>query len=272
MPGFTGIIGAIQAHTLLGLYSRIENVAVGRRQRQSKTPQAVVFIRSRQTVVYFLPVFAAIGRFIQGAALPARVERPGGSAKLPESGIQHIGVALIQNQLRAAGIGRTGQHALPGLAAIGGFVYPAFVAITPQGAHHSYIYLIRILRINLNTADALTILEAHALPTGATIGSFVEAITYRGAVARPYLSGAHPYYLVGVYRVNGYHPDRLGILVENRGKRRAAIHRPPHTTTGSAHIKDAVVGRVSLQIGNTATRQSRAYLPGPHRAKELFAR
>src|SRR5207248_9515053 len=147
-------------------------------------------------------------------------------------------ILRVHRQAGAArgGIARIAQDQRPGLAAIGGAVDAALLAVAPELAGDAGVDEVGILRVYDHAGDAFGLGHAHVLPGLAAVGGLVDAVADRDGVARPGFAGAHPDG-ARIARVDGDGSDRLhGLLVEDGFEGRPTVVRLPHAAARRADV------------------------------------
>ena len=128
-----------------------------------------------------------------------------------------------------------GEHARPGLPAVGRLVEAAVAAVAPERALRGHVDDARVARVDDDPADVLGVLEPDVLPGLAAVGRLVHAVAVAHAALRVVLAGAHPdrQRIPGVDR---HAADRVRRLrVEDGRERDAPVGRAPHAAGGDAH-------------------------------------
>src|SRR5215471_16293893 len=96
-----------------------------------------------------------------------------------------------------------------------------------------------IARVDNDSADLLSVSEAHVPPGLAGVGRFVDSITGGEVGALQSLASTDVDY-VGVGRSNGERADRAGWLIVKDGPPGAAkVVGPPHTAVVDAYVEEA---------------------------------
>src|SRR5262249_45619805 len=123
-----------------------------------------------------LPGVAAVARDVKSAAGAAAAEFPRPSASLPHAGENDARVVRIDGDVGCAGVGVFEEHAIPGLAAVLGSIYPAFAVRAESVAEDRGEGDVRVARMDGHCAD-LTDLLPDVLPGLARVGALVDPVS-----------------------------------------------------------------------------------------------
>jgi hypothetical protein len=217
VPAFTQILRHIQRR-LAALDVGIDDIRARRRNSEGDPPQ----IAFGQAYGQLLPGLAAVGGFMQPTSGATGSERPGLPAELPHGGIDNVRFLGIEGNVGAARVGIDVEDFRPGLAAVGGFVQPAFLAGGPQRPQRRHINRVGTARVNDNAGNPFGFFQPHARPGFAAIGRLIDAVADRDRVARPAFPGAHPDGFRAAL-VNGQRADGLGVFVKDRAEGQTAV-------------------------------------------------
>src|SRR5438128_10809191 len=110
-----------------------------------------------------LPGLAAVGGAQECAAarrvraVSSRAERPALAAEVPGAGEEHVRILRIDRQARAArrGVSHVAEDEGPGLAAIGGSVNAALLAVAPEPSRDARIDDVGASRTHDDSSDPL---------------------------------------------------------------------------------------------------------------------
>ena len=201
-------------------------------------------VLGRQSVLELAPGRSAVDRLVD-AGLRSRVHQRGHRAvALVRRGVEHVGVARIEQDVGDPGPGSGGQHGLPGHAVVGRAEEPTLAALGPERAlgcdeDHS-----APARVDQDARDVLGLLEAELLEALAAVAAPVHAVAVPDVPTTDVLTRTDPED-VGVAGVERQAADRVRPLpVEDRLPGRAGVGRLPHT----ARARRDVPGVRSLRI------------------------
>src|SRR5262249_30367936 len=123
-PGVATILGA-EDTALLGLDGRVHAVGVSARDRHADASERTL---GHAVALDRRPGEATVGRAVQARAGAAAGEAPRLAPHLPEGCEQLVRILRIEHHVDATAVAVAEQHALPGLAAVGGTEDAALVA------------------------------------------------------------------------------------------------------------------------------------------------
>ena len=241
-PRLARIIRAKEA-ALVRLNHRPDALRIGRRDRHADLADEL-----RQSVRHFLPRIAAVGRFVDTAALAAANYLPRQPLMLPECRVENARVARIHAQIARTAFFIDVQHQFPRRAAVGGAVDAAFGGGRPHVALRRHIHYVRVFRMDLDARDLPRPRQPQVRPRLACVGRFVDAVAVRSRHTA-YRCLAHAD--VDHIRIRHGHldsPDRSGLeeTVRDVFPRHAAVFGLPHAAAGRAHV-----------VGQHVTRHAR---------------
>ena len=233
-PRDAGIVRAIQA-AFLAIDECIDSSWRGSGDRHANAADD-----SRESVTSDLrPVIPTIDGFIQAAAGTAgwRIDIPRRAPRLPQRGIDHVGVVGLERKIDRPGIVILAKNFLPTLAAIARTEHTALrvrpIGVTERGD----IDEVRIARMHEDLADLLRIGQSRERPRLSGIGGFVYAVALRDIRTHVGLATADiddP----GIGRRNSERADRSNRLaIEDRLPGAAGIAGFPHAAVDRAEIE-----------------------------------
>ena len=158
-PAFPGVIGAIDTGAghpvgqffvrFVGSYEDFGVIEADREVNIAAGPCGQAFFE-------FSPGFATVCAFVDSTVRPTTAKGIGLAQALVKSGKQHIGVAGLKQDIRAARfsvVGKASPYFLPGFAAVVGAKQPSFPGIAPKVARRSSIRDIGVGRVQGNRFD-----------------------------------------------------------------------------------------------------------------------
>src|ERR1035437_10488228 len=104
---------------------------------------------------------------------------PWAKARLPQRGIDHIGMRRINHNIGAAGVCIFIEHLLPALPAVGGAKDTTLFIGTIRRADHGGKKSIGVARIDDQRRNLLSIAEAQMLPRLSRIARPINAVSHR---------------------------------------------------------------------------------------------
>src|SRR6266550_2548434 len=209
-----------------------------------------------------LPGLAAVGGAQECAAarrvraVSSGAERPALAAEVPGAGEDYVRILRIHRQARAArrSVSHVAEDEGPGLAAIGGSVDAALLAVAPELARDARIDDVGAPGMHDDPRDPLGLGQPHVRPGLARVRGLVDAVADGDGIARPGFSGTDPH-RARVSRVDGDGSDGLyRLLVEDGHEAGAAVLALPDAATGGADVDQRLAVDVrSRKGGNAAT-------------------
>ena len=176
MPPFSA---STTAHTRLGLAP------------ETVTPMRPRIPSGRPCALEFLPGGSAVDGFVQSAARATAVHAPGRAPRLPQCRVQDVGIAGIEGDVDAAGLGVLVEDLLPGLAAVAGAEDPALFVVGKGMPQRSDEGDVRILRVDDQASDGMGIGQADEFPGRAGIDRLVHAVTAHDIAADAGFAGSN---------------------------------------------------------------------------------
>ena len=185
LPGFALVLAAECA--ALGIFDQgINDVGILAVDGESDAAG----IAFRQILGQFFPSGAAIRGFVNPAAGATAVVTVRSAAALIGCGVKSIGTLRIHGDIHDAGIIIDEKNAIPGFAAIGGFIEAALRIRSPQTAECRDVNHVWIRGMNHDAADVAGGVEAHLIPSLAAVSGFVNTVAtktnFGGCSARRY--------------------------------------------------------------------------------------
>src|SRR5262249_47187645 len=171
---------------------------------------------------------------------------------------EHVRVGRVHGDIGDAGVFANGEHSVPGLAGVAGFVKAAFATGSPKRALRSGVNDIAVARIDKDAADVFRFLQAHVFPGLAAIVRAIDSIAIGDAALRVAFARADPHH-VGLLRVNDHRANGIrAFVLENRLKGGAVVVRAPDAAASHAHEKLTFVERIDRDSNDATGNQSRA--------------
>ena len=239
----------------LRLHQRVHHVRVRAGDGDADPPQ----LAGRQAVVRSQahPFGTAVVGDVQPAARPARAEEPRPASERPHRREELVGVLRVDHQVGDARARVHVQDALPRLAAVGGLVDAALLAVTPRRSHGAHVHRARVRRMDDDAVDALRALQPHVPPSVAPVEAAVDAVADARRVARVPFPRARPHHVrVRLRHRDGADPQHR-LVVEDRLPSESAVPRAPHASRGRAHVDHRGVLEVDGHVGNPSAHPGR---------------
>ena len=107
--------------------------------------------------------------------------------------VNNIWIRGVNRHIRHAGVFADGQHGLPCLPTVSGFVQPAIPARSPQRTLRRHINNFAVARVNHNATNMFGLLQPKILPTLATVFGLVNAVAVAHTALTIALSRPHPH-------------------------------------------------------------------------------
>ena len=242
LPGRAAVVGAVEPVLRnRGLDQGVDDVGFSGRHGHSDAAPGLGREALRALLVEIRPRRAAVGRLQEAArarrvgAVAAGAERPALAAEVPHAGEERARVLPVHGDHGAARREVAAfQDLRPRLAAVGGAVDAAVVAVGPELAGRARVNGVGFRGIHEDLRDPLRAAEPRVRPALAAVDRLVHAVADRDAVARPGFARADPDRL-RVLRIDRHRADRLhGLLVEDRLEGRSAVDRLPDAAGGGA--------------------------------------
>src|ERR1700730_9014572 len=126
-----------------------------------------------------MPGVACIGGLIQPAprAIVRTTRSPWRPTRSPHIGVQDLRVGGIEGQINRSRVFAFVENFLPSQSTIERAEY-AFLGIrTVVMSEHSNKHTVRIVRIDQNYADLLSVAQAEMLPCTAAVGGLINSVT-----------------------------------------------------------------------------------------------
>src|SRR5271169_4423351 len=185
-PRLTSVVGAMDS-ALLGFDHCIYAIGIGARHGDADAAQHSL----RQAVsLEFLPSGAAVDRFIKPASRTAAVHAPGCTSRLPECGVENVGVGGIEGDVDAAGLDILVEDLLPGFAAVAGAEDPTLLVVCKGMAERSDERDIGILWVDDQPADGVSIRQADEFPGCSGIDRLVHTVPAHDIAADARFAGS----------------------------------------------------------------------------------
>ena len=191
LPVVARIIRAPQ-HAFGRLHERIHALGLARRDGNTDAPGDA----GRQSRAQLRPRAPVVGRAIETAVGAAAGERPRLAAIVPHARVERIGMLGIPGEIRCTTRRTDVERFRPGLAAVGGAVHAARLAIFPRIAERRNDRDIRIARIDQNLGDRCRIGEAEMFERLRTVGRAPHPVAVGHVVARIAFPGADPHVVI----------------------------------------------------------------------------
>ena len=238
-PRSAAVVGAPK-DAAFGFDQRVDAVAVARRDREADAPGDA----GRQAVAdQTFPRFAAVARPVQSVVGAAAGERPRLPAKLPDSGVDDVGIANVHRDIARAAARPDVERLSPRASRVVGNVNAAIRRIGEDVAERADDDVRRVLRIDDDARDVARAAQADVAPRFSAVGRFVEPVAVTHVVARIALAGADVDDVL-VARIDGDRTDcGRRLFVEDGIPRRAAVDALPHAAAGRADVVQAIVLR-----------------------------
>ena len=237
-PVLAGVVGSVDADGARVGDGCVNPIRIARRDRDVRLNNSIT-VTARQTIGERPPVVAAVGR-LEDAAIGAgpRAVFPRSLPLFPEARVNNLGIARIELQIRRSGVLVLRQDLLERAAAVGGSIHAALVVRPVRVSEHRYEQPIRVVRIDDDVRDLLTIAQAEVRPGLAGVDRFVDAVTYRQVRPRePFAAADVDDVWIG--RRDGNRADRAGrLIVEGRQPCAAEIGGLPDAAVHRADVED----------------------------------
>ncbi len=182
----------------------------------------------RQTFGQFGPGVSAIGGFVQTTARPVAMKAKGRTSSLIGRRVENARIRGIHRHIHHAGIFIDIQNAVPGFAAVGCFVEPAFFVCAPEAPHRCHVNGVRIRWVRDNPADVMRIVQTHVRPGFTAIGRFINSVAPRGALAIGALARANPHEFRMCLMQRNIADGVRRFVFKNRLKSHTVVGRFPH--------------------------------------------
>ncbi len=139
----------------------------------------------------FFPGCAAVDGTVKAASGPAAVETPRSSPRLPQCREQDVGIAGIEHDVDATGLGVLIEHLLPGLAAILRAENAALFVVGKGMSERRDEGNVRILGIHREPPDGVRVGKANKLPGFTSVNRFVHSVAADNVAANACFSRSH---------------------------------------------------------------------------------
>ena len=214
-----------------------------------------------------LPGGATIHRLPHPAtrAVRRRVGVPGWATRIPESGVDDLGVGGIDRDIHRADVVVLEEHACPRLAAVDRAEEAAIVARRVERADGGDEGDVRILGIDRDAPDVLRAVEPAMRPRLAGVGGLVHPVPESHGIAQRRFTAAD------IERVGrrGRHGDRAdrghGLSVEHRGPDASGVNRLPDAAIHRAEVELVRASRHPGHRRGSATAEGAEHAPAKAR-------
>ena len=258
IPACAGVGGTVDASLVaLSLDDRVQDVGIRRREGQADAAH----LHAGQPAGQLGPGSPRVDGLVDPRAGPAVNQRPDATATLVARGVEHVGVARVEQHLVDPGVFVDLEHALPALTAVEGFVQSAVPTGQPERPLRRHVDDVRVSWIDDDLADMLGLLEADVVPALSTVGRFVDAVAVGHRALTVVLARADPDD-VRVLRVQGHATDGVGALVvEDRRPGRAGVVGLPHSARGDGNELPLRLPGVDRDVADSSGDETRSETP-----------
>ncbi len=242
-PGGAGIVGAVDAAGFAaGLDEGVHAIGFAGRDGDADASEAALG-EGGKAVGEGVPGGAAVGGFEEAAVGAGEgAVLPGCLLRLPEDGVDGLGIARVEGEVDGAGAFVLVEHLLPGLAAIGGAKDAALGVGAVGVAEYGDEEAVGVARIDEDGGDLPGVAESEVAPGFAGVGGLVHAVADGEIGALEAFAGAYVDG-VGVGGGEGDGADGAGGLVVEEGLPGAAeIIGLPDAAVVDADVEDVGLG------------------------------
>ena len=242
-PVGAGIVGAVDAAGFAARFDEgVHAIGVAGRDGDADASEAALR-EGGKAASERVPGGAAVGGFEEAAVGAGEgAVLPGTLLRLPEDGVDGLGIARVEGEVDGAGAFVLVEHLLPGLAAVGGAEDAALgvgaVGVAEGGDEEA----VGIARVDEDGGDLLGVAESEVTPGLAGVGGLVHAVADGEIGALESFAAAHVDG-VGVGGGEGDGADGAGGLVVEDGLPGAAeVVGLPDAAVVDADVEDVGLG------------------------------
>src|SRR5712664_2054568 len=241
LPGFSGVVGALNAGVFLSFDCGIEAVRLAARDGDADAAQTIG--GRGKAFGARAPVASAIGGFVKAAAGAdegfAAANFPRRNARGPQHRVDRLRICGIESEIGCAGVFVLVENFLESLAAVGGAEDAALGVGTVGMSFGGNENAVGIFRIDEDRGDLLGVAEVLQMRPGFSgVGGFVNAIAGREIRALQTFATAG----VNDVRIgwsNGQRADGAGgLVVEDRIPSVPEIGGLPDTAIDGSHVEN----------------------------------
>ena len=231
-PRRAAVVGAVHP-ARIGLDERPHS---GRFRRRDGEPDVAQQPARQAGVARQLgPVRAAVGGLEDPAPYAPRDELPGEALRLPERGVQHLGIRGIHREVGGAGGIVAEQDLGPRFAAVAGLVDPALGVRSERASLRGHVHDVGVRGMDPHARDLLGLGEAEGGPRPAGVSGLEHAVAVGDVAADRVLARAHVDD-VGVRLADADRADRTAeVLVARREPGVAAVGGLEDAAAGGPH-------------------------------------
>ena len=194
------------------------------------------------------PCLATVGGLIEPAAGTAARHLVLDAIRLPQGGIQDIGIVRVNHDVDGAGLGVLEQRAPPGLAAVAALEYATFLTGAVVKAETGDVDDLGVGRMDADFGKGVRVPEADIGPLLSAVCRFVDAVAGHDIAADARLAHADVDDVrVRVGNRDGADRGAGDLAVSDRGPVVAGVGRLPQAATNRAEVG---LARPSLDAGN----------------------
>ena len=155
--------------------------------------------------------------------------------RLPEPGVQHVGIGRVHGQVGRPGGVVAEEHLRPRLAAVLRAEDPALGVRPPHVPLRGHVHEVRIGRMHAHLRDLPRVVEPDVRPRLAAVGGLPHAVAVRHVAADREFTAAHVHH-VGIRRGDADRADRAAeVAVAHRRPREPAVGALHDATARRAH-------------------------------------
>ena len=241
-PGFAFVVWAVDFSSIAAsfffagcaiVHKCIHDIGIERRYSQSKTADK---LSCRQAFSQTLPARTSIHGFVQCTSLTGYNIIPGFSIPFPCRSIERLIVRRIHDDFDNPDFFGDVENFLPGFSSIRGFKHPPFFVIAIVVTKSCDIDNIRIIGVDENPRDMVSVMQAHICPSLSSICGFKHSGSGKWAPRHQDLSCTHPDN-VGIGWSDGDTSDcKCGLILEDRFPGGAVVNGFPEIPGSCAHI------------------------------------
>ncbi len=238
-PALAGVVGSIEKAAVLHLDRGEEAGGARRREAEPDPPQPVV-LEVGQPARERLPGGPAVHRFVEAAARPGELAvLPGGLPRLPERGIDDLGIGGIDQHVDSAGVRILVEDAMEGLASVQRAEDAALLVGPVRVAEHGHEEAVGVFRIDRDLRDLLAVAQPEVPPGKPAVDRLVDPVA-SGKIGPLQSFAAGDVEDVRAGGGDRERPDAAGGLpVEDRRPGAPVIVAAPHASVHRADIEEA---------------------------------
>jgi hypothetical protein len=233
-------------NALFALHQCVNAIGIGLGVRQ---PDPADHARGQARVTCDLrPRLAAVGGLVHAAAGSAARHLVLDAIRLPQCGVDHIGIVGVDHDIDGAGARILEQRAFPRLAAVGALENAALLARAVIQPERRDIDDVGIGRVNADLRDRIDVLESDMRPRLPRVARFVDAIAWHDVAADARLAHADEDDVrIGFGNRHGADRGAVDLAVGDRRPVVAGIGGLPQAAADGAEVG---LARASLDAGH----------------------